>query len=238
MNTDQLREFMTHGQAAQAAVDTITANHVAGGLVVVQGTDEWRMLRLGKVTASRIADVMAKPRVPGEGMRANYLWQLVCERMSGVPMKTYQSKTMEEAHEWEPLARASYAFRSDNRVTEVAFVDHPDIPMCGCSPDGLVENDFELDTGMVQIKCPELAAHGRMLLSHVEIPGNYMKQMQWEMACTGRRWCDFVSFNADFPEAKNTVIRRVERNSAMIEEIATAVRSFQTEIDLTLSALK
>lgn len=199
---------------------------------VLQGTPEWHALRLGKITASRIADLMAKPKVPGEGMRANYLWQLVCERMTGVPMKTYQSKTMEEAHEWEPLARAAYAFHNDSPVKEVAFVDHPSIAMCGCSPDGLVGKD-----GGVEFKCPELTAHGRMLLSR-SIPTNHVKQIQWNMACTDRAWWDYVSFNADFPEAKRIVTIRVLRDNGMIGEIGNAVIAFEQEITNTILALR
>jgi putative phage-type endonuclease len=199
---------------------------------VEQGSPEWFAMRCGKVTASRIADVMAKPREPGKGMRVNYMWQLVTERDTGLPMKTYQSKTMAEAHEWEPMARAAYTFRTDQEVEQVAFVDHPDIPMCGCSPDGLVGRD-----GLVEIKCPELTAHYDALIKEA-IPGEYFKQMQFQMACTGRRWCDYVSFNADLPERRRIKIIRVDRDSTAISVMEAEVRGFQTQIDLAMSALK
>jgi putative phage-type endonuclease len=191
---------------------------------ILQGSPEWFAMRLGKVTASRIADVMAKPRVPGAGMRVNYLWQLATERLTGLPMKTYQSKTMLEAHDWEPIARAAYAFKSDNHVHQVPFVDHNDIPNCGCSPDGLVNGD-----GLVEIKCPELTAHYDTLLREV-IPAEYLKQMQFQMACCKRKWCDYVSFNADLPENMRVAIIRCPRDVDMISEMEAEVRKFQAEL--------
>ena len=199
---------------------------------VEQGSPEWFAMRCGKVTASRIADVMAKPREPGKGMRVNYMWQIVVERLTRQPMKTYQSKTMAEAHEWEPMARAAYTFHTDHEVEQVAFVDHIDIPLCGCSPDGLVGSE-----GLVEIKCPELTAHMDTMLKDT-IPSEYYKQMMFQMACTGRRWCDYVSFNADLPERMRKAIIRVDRDGTAISAMEAEVRSFQTQVDLALSACK
>ena len=199
---------------------------------IEQGSPEWFAMRCGKVTASRIADVMAKPREPGKGMRVNYMWQIVVERLTRQPMKTYQSKTMLEAHEWEPMARAAYTFHTDHEVEQVAFVDHIDIPQCGCSPDGLVGKE-----GLVEIKCPELTAHMDTMLKDT-IPSEYFKQMQFQMACTGRRWCDYVSFNADLPERMRKAIIRVDRDGTAISAMEAEVRHFQTQVDLALSACR
>lgn len=202
-----------------------------------QGTDEWHEKRRGKVTASRIADVMAKPRVPGEGMRANYCAQLVAERLTGRVMQTYQSAIMEEAHEWEPKARAFYSFRTGTDVEQVDFVDHLDIPMAGCSPDGFTVVGGRR-CGLVEFKCPIINTHMTMLLKGADgIESKYIKQMQFQMACTAMPWCDFVSYNDDLPERMKGIIIRVPRDAGMIGEIEAAVRSFQTEIDLRMSAL-
>jgi putative phage-type endonuclease len=199
--------------------------------MIEQGTPEWFALRCGKVTASRIADVMAKPREPGKGMRVNYMAQLLCERLTGIPAKTYSNDTMEEAHEWEPKARAYYAFHTDNTVRKVDFIDHIDMPMAGCSPDGLVGDD-----GGVEIKCPFVATHIDTLLNG-KIDSKYLKQIQWSMACTGRKWWHYVSYNDDLPERMRGCIIKVDRDPVMIGEITEAVRSFQLELDLKLSVL-
>lgn len=221
MNTHTEAMMITEEEARRVAVGQVE-----------QRSPEWYAKRCGKVTASRIADLMAKPKVPGKGMRANYLAQLVTERLTGVPAKTYQNGIMEEGTEWEPKARAAYVFRTDAVVSAVDFFDHPDIPLAGCSPDGFVGKD-----GLVEIKCPYASTHLRMLTKE-EIDSEYTKQMQWQMACTGRAWCDFVSYNDDMPPHLRLWIKRVPRDVTMIGEITAAVRSFQTEIDLTLSVLK
>ena len=186
---------------------------------IEQGSPEWFLLRCGKVTASRIADLMAKPRVPGQGMRANYLAEIVAERLTGCPTKTYQNKVMEEGHEWEPKARAAYIFVTGNPVSKIPFIDHPDIPMAGVSPDGFVTT-----AGLLEIKCPYASTHQDMLINEV-IPTDYVKQMQWQMACTSRDWCDFVSYNDDMPERMRLFIKRVARDNGMIAEMETAVRA-------------
>lgn len=198
-----------------------------------QNSPEWHAIRCGKTTASRIADLMAKPRVQGEGMRANYCTQLAVERLTGRPMATYQNGIMEEAHEWEPKARAFYSFRTDNAVQQVAFVPHPTIEMAGCSPDGLVGK-----TGLVEFKCPIQNTHARAILRGGDgIDAKYIKQMQFQMACTGREWCDYVSYNDDMPEKLRGRIIRVKRDAAMIAEIEEAVRAFNLEVEAMCRAL-
>jgi putative phage-type endonuclease len=199
---------------------------------VEQGSEAWFALRCGKVTASRIVDVMAKPRVAGEGMRVNYMAQIILERFTGKPMKTYQNATMEEGNQWEPKARAAYAFMTSLTVEKVPFVDHPDIAMSGASPDGLVGKD-----GVLEIKSPYAATHFDTLVSG-DVPVKYIKQIQWGLACTGRSWTDYVSYNDDMPENMRLFIKRVPRDSAMIGDIAAAVRSFQSEVDLRMSVLR
>jgi putative phage-type endonuclease len=200
--------------------------------IIEQGSPEWFALRCGKVTASRISDLMAKARTPGKGVRANYMAQIMLERMTGVPGKTYQNATMEEGNQWEPKARAAYIFMTGFSVSKVAFVDHPDVPKSGCSPDGFVSTD-----GLLEIKCPFANTHFTTLTDG-EVPDEYMKQMQWALACTGRAWCDYVSYNDDMPENMKLFIKRVPRSNQMIGELTDAVRSFQTEVDLRLSVLR
>jgi len=104
-----------------------------------QRSPEWFAARLGKVTASRIADVMATTKSGYGAGRANYMAELICERMTGKRQEGYTNAAMQWGTDQEPFARAAYEFLTDRTVSEVGFIDHPTIPMSGASPDGLVE---------------------------------------------------------------------------------------------------
>lgn len=200
---------------------------------VVQGSEEWRMARLGKVTASRIGDVMAKGQSgKPSASRANYLAQLVTERLTGIPHEGFKNATMERGNEVEPEARAAYAFARavGTEVTECGFVPHPVIEWSGASPDGRVAK------GLVQIKCPFTSTHIAFIMSG-KIDRAYLMQMQWEMACDGRQWCDFASYDPRLPEAMQLHVKTVERDEKLIEEITSEVIIFLNEVAATVDAL-
>ncbi len=198
-----------------------------------QGTDAWKQARAGKVTASKIDAVMAKGRGGApSSTRANYLAQIVAERLSGVPFEGFTSAAMQHGTETEPQARANYILATASTVEEVGFVPHPSIDGAGASPDGLIGTD-----GLVEIKCPNPATHIATLRG-APIDGGYLKQMMFQMACTGRLWCDFVSFDPRLPDEMQLHIRRVHRDPQMIVEIETAVREFLAEVDATVSDLR
>lgn len=197
-----------------------------------QGTDKWLKERLGKVTASRIHDMIAKTKTGWGASRANYAAQLVAERLTGTPAETFSNAAMKWGTEMEPDARAVYEFYSGNPVSEVGFVPHPVISQSGASPDGLVG-----DLGLVEIKCPQTATHIETLLGGV-IPGKYIHQMQWQMACAGRQWCDWVSYDPRLPESMRLFTKRLDRNGGMILELEAEVKAFLAEIDETVSKLK
>ena len=157
--------------------------------------------------------------------RANYLAQLLCERLTGRPTDGYISHEMQHGIDSEPLAINAYEMHADVIVTPIGFVDHPSIAMSGASPDGLVGDD-----GLIEVKCPNSATH-LATLKGAEIDGKYMKQMQWQMACTGRKWCDFVSFDPRMPDHMQLYVRRVERDLEMIAAINSAVTTFLVELD-------
>lgn len=193
--------------------------------MIVQGSEEWKQQRLGKVTASKIADVVARTKTGWGASRANYAAQLIAERLTGVPTEGFCNAAMLHGTVTEPEARAAYAFITDYEVTESEFVPHPTIPMSGCSPDGLVNVN-----GLVEIKCPNTASHLETLLG-AEIDGKYIKQMQWQMACTGRLWCDFVSFDPRLPVDLQIKIQRVNRDQPMIDSLERDVSEFLAEIE-------
>ena len=201
------------------------------GMTLIQGSEEWLRARCGKVTASRIADMMAKTKTGWGASRKNYMAELIAERLTGNPAPGFSNAAMQWGIDTEPQARAAYEFFRDEAVEEIGLVEHPTIPMTSASPDGLVG-----DEGMIEIKAPNTATHIDTLLAK-SIPGKYVKQMQWQMACAGRGWCDFVSFDPRMPEHLRLFVQRVPRNDEGIAEIEAAVVEFLVEMDQILAAL-
>lgn len=198
---------------------------------IVQGTPEWFAARLGRVTASRVADVVAKTKSGPAASRANYAAQLIAERLTGTAPEGFTNAAMQWGTAMEPDARAAYEFRYDKEVVEVGFVGHPTIAMSGASPDGLIGDD-----GLVEIKCPNTATHIDTLLGQA-VPGKYIIQVQWQMACTGRAWCDFVSFDPRMPESMSLFVQRVKRDDTHIAALEADVRVFLAEVDQRVADL-
>ncbi len=206
---------------------------IAFSPVVEQRSPEWFQQRLGKATASRIADVVATTKSGYSTKRANYAAELVTERLTGVQAERYQNDAMRWGTEKEPLAKDALEFYRGYSVEEVGFVPHPKIDQSGASPDGLVGSD-----GLVEIKCPlQTAIHIETLLKQ-NVDGGYLTQMQWQMACTGRRWCDYVSFDPRLPANMQLFTKRVLRDDVMIDRLEKEVRSFLAEVDETISKLR
>ena len=196
-----------------------------------QGTEEWFTIRIGKVTASRVADVIAKTKTGYSATRDNYMAQLICERLTGLKGESFTNAAMQHGTDTEPLARAAYEALKDVLVDEVGFVPHPTIEMAGASPDGLVGED-----GLLEIKCPNTATHIETLISKV-VPGKYNTQMQFQMACTGRQWCDFVSFDNRLPEELQLFVKRVPRDTVFIRLIEAEIIQFIAELDDKINKL-
>jgi len=196
-----------------------------------QGTEAWFNIRIGKVTASRVADVLAKTKTGYSTTRDNYMAQLVCERLTGQKGESFTNAAMQHGTETEPLARAAYEARYDVLVDEVGFVSHPTIEMSGASPDGLVGDD-----GLIEIKCPNTATHIETLLSE-SVPNKYYTQMQFQIACTGRKWCDFVSFDNRLPTELQMFVKRVPRDDMYIKLIEDEIVKFLAELDTKINQL-
>lgn len=198
---------------------------------IEQGSADWHAMRLGKVTASRVADVIAKTKTGWGASRGNYMAQLVAERLTGTVADSYSNAAMQWGTDTEPQARLAYEFRTDAVVEQVPFVPHPTIEMSGASPDGLVGDD-----GLVEIKCPSTATHIETLRTG-KIAEKYVTQMMWQMACTGRQWCDFVSFDPRMPESMALWIARVDRDDEMVAYLEKHVTEFLAELDRTVAEL-
>jgi len=195
-----------------------------------QGTPEWLAERAGKVTASMVSAVLAKPETAGY---RDYQAQLVAELLTGKPQGSdYTNAAMQFGTEMEPLARSAYEAETGFSVDEVGFCQHPTIERAGASPDGLVGN-----SGLVEIKCPKVATHLAYLLAGI-VPAGYKNQMMWQMACSGRDWCDFASFRPDLPEHLQLFIIRYKRDPARILELETAVIAFLDTVDKMVNQLK
>ena len=200
--------------------------------MIEQGTLEWHQQRLGKATASRIAEIIAKTKTGYSTSRANYAAQLIAERLTSVPSEGFSSAAMQWGTETEPEARSAYSFYSGHDVDQIGFIDHPTITMSGASPDGLIS-----DAGLVEIKCPITATHIDTLRTG-RVPGKYITQIMWQLACTGRQWCDFVSYDPRMPEHMRLFVKRVARMDDDIKVLESEVLSFLAEIEATIADLK
>ena len=196
-----------------------------------QGTEDWFAARLGKVTASRVADLMAKTKVGYAATRDNYMAQLVVERLTNTRAESFSNSAMQWGTDQEPFARAAYEAAQGVLVEEVGFVTHPRIDMAGASPDGLVGL-----FGMCEIKCPNTAAMIDTLLTE-KVPSRYFGQMQMQMACTDRAWCDYVVYDPRMPAKAQLFIKRVERDEAFIAEMEAEIIKFLGEVTVQVEKL-
>ena len=191
-----------------------------------QRTDEWFAARLGKVTASKVSDVMSK----GMG-RETYMTYLIAEVLTTERASSFTNTAMEWGTATEPYARQAYEALNNLWVEEIGFAQHPTIERAGASPDGLVGDD-----GLIEIKCPNTATHLDTLIDKT-IPKKYINQMQFQMACTGRKWCDFVSFDNRLPEDLQIFVLRVERDDKHIAEMEIAITKFLAEMQEKIDKL-
>ncbi len=196
-----------------------------------QGSAEWLAARAGCLTASAIADMIAKTKTGEAASRATLRARLVAERLTGVPQDTFSNGAMQWGNEQEPFARAAYEIQSGNLVDQIGLVMHPNIPYAGASPDGLID-----DCGLVEIKCPNTATHIEYLLSGIP-PNKYQPQMLWQMECTGRQWCDFVSFDPRMPERLQLFVVRFERDEDRLDALRKDAIAFLAEVDALILQL-
>lgn len=197
--------------------------------MIEQGSPEWFAMRAGKVTASKVSDVMSAITTAGY---KNYLADLVVERLTGNKTESFTNAAMQWGVDQEPIARAEYEVKTGNFVDQIAFVDHPTIVNFGCSPDGLVGDD-----GLIEIKCPNTATHIDYVMQD-KVPTKYIPQIQCQLAVTGRKWCDFVSFDPRLPDGLQILIVRLERDNEYIEKLEARVVKFLDEVNSAVNGLK
>ena len=195
---------------------------------MIQGSDEWLLARCGKITASRIGDVLSKTKSGWGASRYSYMGELIAERLTGRPNETFVNTAMQWGKDNEDRARNAYCFKFDKEVTQVGFIEHMRFEgLAGASPDGLV------DDGLIEIKCPNTVTHLDILTSG-NVPTRYELQMQWQMECTDRKWCDFISFDPRLPENLQLFVKRVKREV----DIEPEIRKFCDEMRMRLLVLE
>jgi len=199
---------------------------------IEQGTQEWHQLRLGKVTASRISDVLAKVKSGESASRRNYRMELVVERLTGLKTESYTSPAMQHGIDNEGIARSTYEIQNNVLVDQVAFINHYNIKNAGCSPDGLVG-----DLGMVEIKCMTTANHVEAILNNTP-PSQYIAQCQFQMACAGKMWNDLTLFDPRLPDILQLKVFRIERDDTFIKLMEDEVIQFLKEVDEITNKLK
>ena len=200
-------------------------------VAVEQGTPEWHELRRGKVTASRVADILAKTKTGPSASRQNYLIELALQRTTKTIEPSYTNAAMEWGTMTEPQARVAYEVNTHNFVDQVAFIDHPTIKGFGCSPDGIVGE------GLIEIKCPNSATHWEYFKAK-EPPKKYFIQMQAQMAVTGAKWCDFVSFDPRMPERSQLLIVNVPRDPEFILYMEAEIKQFLNEVEVEVKLME
>lgn len=196
-----------------------------------QRTDEWYVARAGRVTASPVLKVYKKTKSGYSTQREDYKYQLIAERLVGTTISQFKSAAMQRGVEKEAEARDRYMRRTNHPVVEVGFIPHPTIDMAGASPDGLIGDD-----GIVEIKCPDTKQAVEVLLTDY-LKDEYEAQIQWQLACTGRKWADYAVFDDRLPPSMQLYVRRIERDDKLIAEVEEEVRKFLSEIDADMAAL-
>lgn len=198
-------------------------------MTILQRSEDWHADRCGKATASRVKDISAKPKT-GKAYNALTL-TILTERLTGVQEETPTTGPMQWGIDQEVHAITAYENETGNFVVGTGLVNHPAIKMSGASPDGLVDQD-----GQLEVKCPNSQTHLNTVLTK-EVPGEYIPQITWQLACTRRKWCDFVSYDPRLPEYLQLVIIRVFAKDLDIAGIEQSVIKFNQKIDQIVAEL-
>jgi putative phage-type endonuclease len=203
--------------------------------MIDQGTPEWFAARLGKVTASRIKDVVAMTKTGPSASRKNYAAELMLERVTGQRKESFSNAAMLRGTELEPLARLAYSLHTGLEVEEVGFIDHPTVLRSGASPDGIVADSGLV--GILEIKVPNTATHLEWAIAG-KVPPEHVLQMQWQMACVGAKFGDFVSYDDRMPDGQQLFIRRIPADEKLIEELTAEVIKFDAEVEALVASCR
>jgi hypothetical protein len=205
---------------------------------MLQGSEAWRQARCGSIGASDAPRVVRRIKSGGYSAdRESLMAEKVLERLTNTPFEKFKSAAMLRGIEREPEARLLYEILRDVEVEQVGLCPHPFVKGSHASPDGfvLVPGGTAL-AGLIEIKCPEPAAHLDTLLTET-ISHDYTVQMQWQLSCTRMPWCDYVSYNPDFPGPMQMWVKRVHRDAALNGELEREITTFIRELEVKVDKL-
>lgn len=213
--------------------------------MIDQRSEAWFAERAGKITASRMSDVMLErdrepfksgPRKgqqkPPPKALTDYAYQLAAERLTGRPRKQVKAAALQWGQDVEPAAVAAYQAETGELVTLCGFMQHPVYSFVGASPDFQVGED-----GGGEVKSPESSeVHLETLLCG--LPSEHIAQIQGGLWVSGRQWWDFVSYHPDFPPEYRLYIERVNRDSLYIAQLESACLQMEADVQEILSKLQ
>jgi hypothetical protein len=213
-------------------------------LAIEYGSPEWLEARAGCLTASRMSDAFAVLKSGTWAQsRTDYLLELVAERLTGRATDHFVSRDMLEGIEREPAAIAAYEWERDCTVEKIGYAMHPTIKWAGATPDGAVGDD-----GLIETKCPRsttfvalrLVEEHAQAIKHASLAtdAGYVAQVMWQLACTGRKWCDLAYYDPNMPQGLQLYVRRVVRDEKIIAAMETEARAVLAEVDALVWRLR
>ncbi len=201
---------------------------------LIQGSSAWYAVRMGKVTASKLGDLMRVTKYGESTYKTRLRMELAIERLTGKSASpNFMNKAMQDGVEREPDARKLFEAITGKDVALCGSFDHPDIVNTSASPDGLIRGE----DAVLELKCPTHITHAKNLLSE-KMPKNYEYQVQWQIACTESEYAYFASYHPDFPKELRLKWVKVLRDNIMILEIEDEVRKFDVEVEELINQLK
>ena len=201
---------------------------------LIQGSDEWHAARMGKITASKLSDLMKKTKYGESTYKTRLRMELAIERITGKSASdNFMNQAMKNGVEREPDARSLFEAVTGKEVALCGSFDHPEIVNTSASPDGLLRGE----NAVLEIKCPTHVTHAKNLMSET-MPKNYIYQVQWQIACTESDYAYFASYHPDYPTDLRLKWVKVERDDSVIKSLEEAVRQFDIEIEDLIIKIK
>lgn len=201
---------------------------------LIQGSESWFKARMGKITASKLSDLMKKTKYGESTYKTRLRMELAIERITGKSASdNFMNQAMKNGVEREPDARLLFEAITGKEVALCGSFDHPEVVNTSASPDGLIRGE----NAVLELKCPTHVTHAKNLLSD-KMPKNYEYQVQWQIACTESEYAYFASYHPDFPPELRLKYIRVEKDDKLIAEIEKEVREFDAEVEDLITKIK
>ena len=187
-----------------------------------QRSTAWFEARLGKPTASKAAEVIARLKNGNPAQsRTSYAYRLVAERLSG-PQPQFITAAMQRGLDEEDEARGLYESRT-GRATEIVGFGIDDSGLWGASPDALV------DEGLLDVKTT--AAHlfvADCLQDANGVPERFRAQMTMQCLVFERPWCDVAQYCSPLGALR---VVRWEPGVDELEKMRAELVAFCAELD-------